>query len=206
MSDKLKLRLLKISKVGLKVGAGLMIGSGLMAYGMQFLPPETYQEVMTMLNSSKEAMATYGISSTLFGGGILTLQQGLKLVSGSIDETDLRISAMETNLKKQVNKGLEIHSQVDERVVNELNKQNALLQKQIKQNNIIIGFNSITAQRNIAMSDDIMPQEIKNQYKTWLSELKTIDYDIKPITKVVEVKETIIKEVEVAKKQVKKTW
>ena len=51
-----------------------------------------------------------------------------------------------------------------------------------------------------------MQQEIKSHYKAWLGELKAIDYDVKPITKVVEVKEVIEKEVEVGKKKVSRKW
>ena len=151
MNDKLKLRLLKVSKVGLKVGAGLMIGSGLAAYGMQFLPPEVYQEAINMLNSSKEALATYGVSSTLVGSGVIALQQGLKVVASSMNETELKLKVMETNLKKQVNAELQIHAKVDERAIDRLNTLIALEEKRIKQKNAIKGFNTITAKQNISM-------------------------------------------------------
>lgn len=206
MNDRLKLTLLKVSKVAVKVAAVGMVTSGIVAWGVQYLPPDVYQQLTDWMNSSRQVLATYSISSTAVGGGILMGTQALKVVSASMNETDLKIQAIETKLKKEVNKELKVHADLDERVLDNINVLIAETRHQNKQNDIIIAFNVLTAKRNLSLSDDLVPQEQKEQYKKWLKELSTINHDIKPITKVLEVKEVIEKKVEVSNGKVRSTW
>lgn len=203
MKTKLKLIGLKVSKVATKT---IMIGTivtGLAAYGMQFLPTETYNQVLDLINTSRSMLSQYSVTSTIIGGSMLVGTQGLKILNSAIGETDLKLQAMETELKKKVNKSLEIGFAVDEKVVDKLNVLIALEEKRTKQNDILIGFNVITAKRNISLSDDLVPMEQKALYEAWLDELTTVQYDVKPITKVIETKEIHTKLIEVPIKKVK---
>lgn len=208
MNPRLKLRLLKISKVATKVIAIGMLTSGLVTYGMQFLPPETYQEIVDIINSSRQSLQTFAFSSTAVGGAYIIGTQALKIVSASVNETDLKIQAIETSLKKDINRELKVHADLDERVLDSNNVIIANQEKIIAQNNVMINFQVITAQRNLSLPDDMVPEEQKALYSNWMGKLKTIDYDVKPITKVVEVKEIREKIVEVPVKngKVRASW
>jgi len=203
MNTKLKLIALKTSKVATKVVMVGTIVTGLAAYGMQFLPTETYNQVLDLINTSRSMMSQYSISATGIGTALLVGTQGLKIVNSAIGETDLKLQAMETDLKKKINKELAIGFAVDEKVVDKLNTLIALEEKRTKQNDILIGFNVITAKRNMSLSDDLVPMEQKALYEAWLDDLTTVQYDVKPITKVIETKEIHTKLIEVPIKKVK---
>jgi hypothetical protein len=197
MNPRLKLRLLKASKVIVKVASVGMLATGVASWGMQFLPPEIYQEIVDVISTSQQAITTYSISSSSIGAGLLLAMQGLKVVNSSLQETDLKIQAIETNFKKQINSELTVHAALDERVLDAVNTEIAYQKKLKKQNDTIIGFQVITAQRNLTLADDLVPVEQKELYKKWLADLGEIDFDITPITKVIELKEIREKIIEV---------
>ena len=197
MNPKLKMNLLKISKVSVKVITWGAFATGIATYLMQFLPPETYVEVVNIINASKEQIATYSTSTMISSGGVLVGLQALKMVNSSLSETDLKIQTIETKLKKDINRELKVHADLDERVVDGNNIIIANQQKLLKLDQAKVSFDIITAKRYLAMSDDIVPPPVKEMYRNWLdNEVKALDLDVKPITKIIEVKEIIEKTVE----------
>ena len=193
-TTKLKLTLLKISKISAYIVTGGLVVSGVSAYAIQFLPPEAYASVASIIDSSKQALSVYGVGSTLSGLGMGTFLLSNKVINSSQSTIQLGLDAKVAKMRNEISQYLDIKAKTDERVVERQNRiieQNAML---IKQNEAIIGFEVINAQRNI--NSPLVGEEVTALYKAQINKTAQSFSYIKPIVTVIERTVEVVREVE----------
>lgn len=190
----MKRTLLKIGNIAsyITIGAGSIATITAFLYGI--LPAETTQPVIDTLNMNAQAIAPVGIASVFTTGTIATAKIMLSALREKLHQSNLSLKLWETDVNKKINTRFELQEQLNDTVVLKQNELLEYLKVIDTQQKSIIEFNAITAQRNLSMSDELVPPQIKEQYKQALDQAKSLDVRITPITKIVE--ETIIKEVQ----------
>ena len=191
----MKRTLLKIGNIATYtiMGGTALYSIAALLYGV--LPQDATQPIVDTLNMNAQAIVPVGISSTV---AAVTLAVGKifgKTVNEKLHQSNLALKVWETDVLSKINTEYKLQEQLNDIVVakqNEILEQNKVL---IAQQNALIKFNEITAVRNIA--SPLVPDGVKDEYKTALGSLTTLNANYKPITKVVE--EIIYKEVEVEK-------
>jgi len=189
------LKIGNISSWGL-IGLSYIYSTASLLYGI--LPADITQPVINTLSMNAEAIIPVGISSFITGSAMVGLKVASKFLAQKLNDSNLARQVWETKVLSGINSQLAVYDNLNDKVVA---KQNAIIANQEmikKQNNAIITFNTITAQRNIA--SELIPQEIKALYQEGLNTLKTLDFDVKPINTIFEKTVEVIKEVPTSKK------
>jgi hypothetical protein len=182
------------------IGAGAIYTLSAMLYGM--LPADVTAPIVTALRTNTEVIIPTGISTGVVTGVIATSKIMLKSLNEKLHQSNLSLRLWETDVNSRLNDRFKLQEGLNDIVVakqNEILKQNEII---IKQNNVRLQFEEVTAVRNI--NSNLIPQTIKDSYQVARDSLNTLDINYTPITKVVE--ETIIKEIEIAKPSNKVSW
>ena len=200
----MKRTLLKVGNIAYYViiGATSIYTVSALLYGV--LPADITQPVIDTLNTNTEAIVPIGVSSFITTATMIGLRLGGKSMNEALNNSTLMHRLREQELTMKLNDEIKLSQKANDLVIA---KQNEVIANQkliIAQNNARLGFDVANAQRNLLASDSIVPKEIKVLYQNALDGLGEIDYDIQPITKVVQ--ETIIKEVEVQTDTKKVSW
>lgn len=190
----MKRTLLKIGNIATYtiMGGTALYSIAALLYGV--LPQEATQPVIDSLSMNAQAIVPVGISSTV---AAVTLAVGKifgKTLNEKLHQSNLSLKLWETDVNNKINTRFELQEQLNDTVVLKQNELLEYLKVIDTQQKSIIEFNAITAQRNLSMSDELVPPQIKEQYKQALDQARSLDVRITPITKIVE--ETIIKEVQ----------
>ena len=182
------------------IGAGALYTLSAMLYGM--LPADVTQPVVTALNMNADVIVPTGISTGVTAGVIATAKIMLKGLNEKLHQSNLSLKVWETDMNSKISDRFSLQEGLNDLLVakqNEILKQNEII---IKQNNVRLQFEEVTAVRNI--NSNLIPQTIKDSYQVARDSLNTLDINYTPITKVVE--ETIIKEIEITKPSKKVSW
>ena len=182
------------------IGAGAIYTLSAMLYGM--LPADITQPVVTALNMNADVIVPTGISTGVTAGVIATAKIMLKGLNEKLHQSNLSLKVWETDMNSKISDRFSLQEGLNDLLVakqNEILKQNEII---IKQNNVRLQFEEVTAVRNI--NSNLIPQTIKDSYQVARDSLNTLDINYTPITKVVE--ETIIKEIEITKPSKKVSW
>ena len=162
------------------------------------------QPVIDTLNTNTQAIVPMGISSFITTATMIGLRVGGKTMNEALSNSTLTHKLREQDLTMKLNDDIRLQNRANDLVIA---KQNELIQTNkmiIAQNNARILFDVANAKRNLQASDSIVHPDVKALYQNALDGLKDINYDVTPITKVVE--ETIIKQVEAVVESKKVSW
>lgn len=200
----MKRTLLKVGNISYYViiGATSIYTITALLYGV--LPADVTQPILDTLNANTAAIIPVGASTAITTATMIALRLGGKSMNEALSNSNLTHRLREQDLTMKLNDDIRLQNRANDLVIakqNELLASNKVIQKQ---NDARILFDVANAQRNLLASDTIVPPQVKELYKQALDNLKTIDYDIQPITKVIE--QTIIKEVEVKTDTKKVSW
>lgn len=165
--------------------------SGISGIVLGVLPTDATSGILDYLGQTAQNIQTAGYVA--FGGSIVGALglAGVKTINLKLKDSDLSRQAWQAETETKIARKFQLQEQVIDLTVQ---KQNVIISQNetiIKNQNAILAFNAIQAQRNILSS--LVPQKIKDLYSNELENLSQMNFDIIPITKIItEVKEVIV--------------
>lgn len=186
---KFLLGVAKWSTIGVTIFSTLTGISGIV---LGVLPAEATNGVLDYLGQTAQNIQSMGYVA--FGGGIIGMLgiSGVKTINLRLKDSDMKHSLWEAEVEKKLANRLKLQEDVTDITVQ---KQNVIISNQeilIKQQNSILAFQAIQAQRSL--SSELVEEPIKQLYRKELENLKHIDFNISPITKVVTETIEVVKE------------
>lgn len=171
------------------IGAVVSVGNLV----LQFLPADVSQPVLDWLNTSLDTILPCGIATTITTVVLAIAKYSNTALQVTLKNSERKQELQRKQLEESYNERIALAEERDLAIIDLINENTRLIRTIIKQNGIITDYEKIVAAKNIAST--IIPDELKDKFRAWLSEYKEKTQDIEPIKiEVVEVKDPVVVE------------